>query len=121
MGVQPGVIGKGSLTDKTRESDSAGSSQVKIVIPDDHSMVSLLGSRDELLAVIEKSFDADVHVRGNEITISGAAADNAVAVRLFEELLELLKVLPFKTALGPGSEVGTMTGHGGGRFGSGRG
>jgi phosphate starvation-inducible PhoH-like protein len=42
--------------------------------------------------VIERSLDSDVHVRGNEITITGAAADNAVAVRLFEELLELIKV-----------------------------
>ena len=54
-------------------------------------MVSLLGSRDELLRVIEKSLDSDVHVRGNEITITGPAADNAIAVRLFEELLELIK------------------------------
>jgi phosphate starvation-inducible protein PhoH and related proteins len=90
MGVQPGAIGKGSLTDKTRESDSAGSSQVKIVIPDDHSMVSLLGSRDELLAVIEKSFDADVHVRGNEITITGAPPETALVARLFDELTQLV-------------------------------
>ncbi|MGI8762352.1 MAG: PhoH family protein [Jatrophihabitantaceae bacterium] len=54
-------------------------------------MVSLLGSRDELLRVIERSLDSDVHVRGNEITITGAAGDNAIAVRLFEELLELVK------------------------------
>ena len=54
-------------------------------------MVSLLGSRDELLRVIEKSLDSDIHVRGNEITITGAPADNAIAVRLFEELLELVK------------------------------
>ena len=32
-------------------------------------MVALLGSGDELLRVIENSFDADIHVRGNEITI----------------------------------------------------
>ncbi len=54
-------------------------------------MVSLLGSRDELLRVVEQSLDSDIHVRGNEITISGAPADNAIAVRLFEELLELIK------------------------------
>ena len=35
--------------------------------------------------------DSDIHVRGNEITITGAPADNAIAVRLFEELLELIK------------------------------
>jgi phosphate starvation-inducible PhoH-like protein len=50
-------------------------------------MVALLGSRDELLRVIETKLDSDIHVRGNEITITGAPADNAIAVRLFEELL----------------------------------
>jgi phosphate starvation-inducible protein PhoH and related proteins len=62
-----------------------------VVVPGDQAMVSLLGSRDELLRVIEASLNSDVHVRGNEITITGAPADNAVAVRLFEELLELIK------------------------------
>ena len=54
-------------------------------------MVALLGSRDQLLRVIESRLDSDIHVRGNEITITGKAADNAIAVRLFEELLELIK------------------------------
>jgi phosphate starvation-inducible PhoH-like protein len=54
-------------------------------------MVALLGSRDELLRVIENRLDSDVHVRGNEITITGKPEDNAVALRLFEELLELIK------------------------------
>ncbi|MBE7189241.1 MAG: PhoH family protein, partial [Jatrophihabitans endophyticus] len=54
-------------------------------------MVALLGSGDELLRLIERRLDSDVHVRGNEITITGAPADNAIAVRLFEQLLELIK------------------------------
>ena len=53
-------------------------------------MVSLLGSRDELLHVIEKAFDADIHVRGNEITITGAAEEGERAAALFEELTKLL-------------------------------
>ncbi len=53
-------------------------------------MVGLLGSRDELLRIIEEALASDIHVRGNEITISGDPADNALAVRLFEELLELV-------------------------------
>jgi phosphate starvation-inducible protein PhoH and related proteins len=53
-------------------------------------MVSLLGSRDELLHVIEKAFDADIHVRGNEITITGAAEESARVAALFEELTKLL-------------------------------
>jgi phosphate starvation-inducible PhoH-like protein len=62
-----------------------------LVVPGEQAMVALLGSRDELLRVIEERLDSDVHVRGNEITITGAPGDNAIAVRLFEELLELIK------------------------------
>jgi phosphate starvation-inducible PhoH-like protein len=53
-------------------------------------MVSLLGSRDELLAVIERSFSTDIHVRGNEITVTGTAAEAAVVTRVFDELIALL-------------------------------
>ena len=70
--------------------DTSDRVTTKIVVPGAHSMVSLLGSRDELLTIIEKALASDVHVRGNEITITGAAPDNALAVRLFEELISLL-------------------------------
>ena len=71
-------------------STSEGAAQTKIVVPGSQAMVSLLGSRDELLRIIEEALASDIHVRGNEITISGDPADNALAVRLFEELLELV-------------------------------
>jgi phosphate starvation-inducible PhoH-like protein len=54
-------------------------------------MVALLGTRDELLSMLERSLDSDIHVRGNEITMTGAAADNAIATRLIEQLLELIR------------------------------
>jgi phosphate starvation-inducible PhoH-like protein len=54
-------------------------------------MVSLLGSGDELLHVIEREFDADVHVRGNEITATGTPAETALVTALFDELVELLR------------------------------
>jgi phosphate starvation-inducible protein PhoH and related proteins len=60
------------------------------VIPADHSMVALLGSRDELLRVIEREFAADIHVRGNEITVTGRPEETALVSGLFEELIELL-------------------------------
>jgi phosphate starvation-inducible PhoH-like protein len=53
-------------------------------------MVALLGSGDELLRLIEAEVDADVHVRGNEIAVTGQPADNAFAVRVFDELIALL-------------------------------
>ncbi len=52
-------------------------------------MVELLGHRDQLLRLIEAAFpEADVLVRGNEITISGDEADRVG--RLFDELVVLL-------------------------------
>jgi phosphate starvation-inducible PhoH-like protein len=68
------------------------------VVPGEQAMVSLLGSSDQLLRVIESRLDSDVHVRGNEITVTGSPGDNAVAVRLFEELLELIKAGQHLTA-----------------------
>ena len=62
----------------------------RIVVPGGHSMVSLLGSGDELLRVVESLVKSDVHVRGNEITLTGAPGDNALAAGLFEQLLLLL-------------------------------
>jgi phosphate starvation-inducible PhoH-like protein len=62
----------------------------KIVVPESVSMVALLGSRDELLQVIERVLVSDVHVRGNEITLTGAASDNALATRLIDALLALV-------------------------------
>jgi phosphate starvation-inducible PhoH-like protein len=53
-------------------------------------MVTLLGSADELLRLVEAEVDADVHVRGNEIAVTGQPADNAFAVRVFDELIALL-------------------------------
>jgi len=77
--------------DGQREPKGEPRSQVKIVIPADHSMVSLLGSGDELLHVIEREFDADIHVRGNEITATGNPAETALVTALFDELVELLR------------------------------
>src|ERR671917_282906 len=62
--------------------------QSKIVIPG-AVVLALLGSRDENLRVIEDLLTADVHVRGNEITLSGTPADVAFAERTFGELLTL--------------------------------
>jgi phosphate starvation-inducible PhoH-like protein len=37
----------------------------------DTALLALLGSRDESLRTAEELLDADVHVRGNEVTLSG--------------------------------------------------
>src|SRR5687768_15243798 len=54
-------------------------------------MVSLFGTRDELLKVIEKGFPSTtIVVRGNEITISGEPSETETVAHLFEELIELM-------------------------------
>jgi phosphate starvation-inducible PhoH-like protein len=69
---------------------SGGTSTTRIVVPGSQNMVSLLGSSDELLRIIEKAFDADIHVRGNEITVSGDPAEIDLVGQLFGELITLL-------------------------------
>jgi phosphate starvation-inducible protein PhoH and related proteins len=71
--------------------DRGTTTSTLIVVPGAQSMVALLGSSDELLRLIERSFSCDIHVRGNEITLSGDPAEVAVAARLFAELLTLLE------------------------------
>ena len=44
-----------------------------------------------MLDVVERTFTSDVHVRGNEITITGPAEETELVAKLFEELLDLLK------------------------------
>nr|WP_304454078.1 PhoH family protein [Nocardiopsis sp. YSL2] len=76
---------------ETTHTQSRQDTQVKVVVPDEHTMISLLGSRDELLRALERAFASDIHVRGNEFTITGAPDETAVVVRLVEELIELAK------------------------------
>jgi phosphate starvation-inducible protein PhoH and related proteins len=40
--------------------------------------------------VIEGAFGADIHVRGNEITVTGSPEETALVARLFDELTSLL-------------------------------
>ncbi|MFB8025091.1 PhoH family protein [Streptomyces sp. NPDC056465] len=64
----------------------------RISIPPAHPMVMLLGSGDSLLRVIETAFPAvDIHVRGNEISATGSAADVALIQRLFDEMVLVLR------------------------------
>ncbi|WP_236796160.1 PhoH family protein [Amycolatopsis sp. GM8] len=64
------------------------SAQSRFPIPDTAAL-TLLGSRDENLRMAEDLLEADVHVRGNEVTITGAPADVAFAERVFAELVTL--------------------------------
>ncbi|CAN5224080.1 PhoH family protein [soil metagenome] len=54
-------------------------------------MVSLLGPQDENLALIEKAFTADIHVRGNQVTLRGQPAEVALVERLLDELVTIIR------------------------------
>jgi phosphate starvation-inducible protein PhoH and related proteins len=62
--------------------------QSRMAVPD-AALLALLGSRDESLRVAEELLDADVHVRGNELALTGTPADVAFAERVFTELITL--------------------------------
>jgi phosphate starvation-inducible PhoH-like protein len=62
--------------------------QSRMAVPD-AALLALLGSRDQNLRTAEDMLAADVHVRGNELTLTGAPEDVAFAERVFTELITL--------------------------------
>src|SRR5262245_35122036 len=62
-----------------------------VVVPNRINMVALLGPRDEFLTLIEQSFQADVHVRGNQISMRGEPSEVALAERLLDELVTIVR------------------------------
>ena len=63
----------------------------RIVVPAEVNMVALLGARDEVLRAVERAFArADIHVRGNEITVTGPFGEVALVERLIDELLAVV-------------------------------
>ena len=85
-------MGREGAASRNRKEPAAGATgnQVKIFVPGSHSMVALLGQRDELLKLVESAFDSEILVRGNEITITGPEVEADRVGRLFEELITLL-------------------------------
>ncbi len=53
------------------------------------SVFGFLGSADENLRELERLLDADIHVRGNAVTLTGQAGDVALAERVVEQLVAL--------------------------------
>ena len=65
--------------------------QTTVVVPASVDMVALLGPQDEHLARLERAFDAQLHVRGNRITLTGESAEIALAERLLDELVTIIR------------------------------
>ncbi len=71
--------------------DPAASVPHTIVVSPDVPMVALLGPADELLRAVERDFPRlDIHVRGNQMTVSGPPDEVALLERLVDELLVVI-------------------------------
>lgn len=66
--------------------------QSRIIIPNSISMISLLGTNDENLKIVEKSFpEVNLYVRGNEINLNGNVNSVKLVNQLFAELISLIR------------------------------
>ncbi|WP_129840104.1 PhoH family protein [Streptomyces sp. RFCAC02] len=82
------------MTQTPTHQPAAGAAEAtaRFTVPAKHPMVTVLGSGDALLRVIEDAFPAtDIHVRGNEISATGDRAEVALVQRLFDEMMLVLR------------------------------
>ncbi|MCS0639871.1 PhoH family protein [Streptomyces sp. LP05-1] len=81
-------------TDRTSTPQRPARDEVRaqFTVPAKHPMVTVLGSGDSLLRVIENAFPAvDIHVRGNEVSAVGDAGEVALVQRLFDQMMLVLR------------------------------
>lgn len=64
--------------------------QVRLTIPDSLDLTRLMGPADSLLRRIEASTDASITVRGNQVGITGEAAEANRVVAVFSRLIQLV-------------------------------
>jgi phosphate starvation-inducible protein PhoH and related proteins len=82
----------GGMSQSPRDLAATPAAEHRIVVPAAVQMVGLLGANDEFLRVIEQAFPGtSIHVRGNEITVTGQPAEVALVQRLVDELVIVLR------------------------------
>lgn len=64
---------------------------LKLTFEDNDLLKLLLGERDTNVKVVEKKIGAHVHVRGNQVTISGDDHEVQVTAKLMNELYDAIK------------------------------
>ena len=62
-----------------------------VTVPASIDMVTLLGPRDVFLRVLEEQLEADLHVRGNQVTVTGIPDAVASAVEILTELITIIR------------------------------
>ena len=63
----------------------------RVTVPASVEMVNILGPRDEFLRILERELEAEIHVRGNEITLTGSPVAVDLAVDVITELVTVLR------------------------------
>ncbi len=63
----------------------------RVTIPVSINMVAVLGPGDEFLRILERELDAEVHVRGNEVTFTGTSAEVTAAADVLTELITIVR------------------------------
>lgn len=63
----------------------------QITIPASIDMVNILGPADSFLRILEKDLDADVHVRGNQITLTGDPDALALGADVLTEMVTVIR------------------------------
>ncbi len=80
------------MTQTPTHQPAAPEATARFTVPAKHPMVTVLGSGDALLRVIEGAFPGtDIHVRGNEISATGDPAEVQLVQRLFDEMMLVLR------------------------------
>jgi len=72
-----------------RRKESDGTS-AQVTINDNRLLQLLAGQQNAHLKIIERQLDVQVHLRGNQLTISGDRADVEIGERLLHELADLV-------------------------------
>jgi phosphate starvation-inducible PhoH-like protein len=80
-----------SETEGTEDRPDRAATVHTVVVPNSVDMVAILGPGDEHLGLIEQAIDADIHVRGNQITLRGEPAEIALAERMLDELVTIVR------------------------------
>ncbi len=62
-----------------------------IAVPSSIDIINLLGPRDDFLRILEDQLDADLHVRGSQITLTGRAGDVVKAGEVLTELITIIR------------------------------
>ena len=85
--MSPGCPGR----EREPVEDEAQRASRVVTVPASIDMVTLLGPRDVFLRVLEEQLEADLHVRGSQVTVTGTPDAVASAVEILTELITIIR------------------------------